>query len=286
MRCRELEEYLVRRGHSRKKVKQGIQKAFSRCSDSSLVGRSANVSRLDNDIVTTVASSHDDRNPNERIPLVIDFHPSLPDITGILRQYHHLLQQSETMKHVASQVPLVTFRRPRNLKNFLVRGKLGSYSHPQPVIGPCNKSRCQVCMFVDSGTTVTSCSTNKSHRIKCPKGDCDTCCVVYVLTCKLCNLQYVGSTVSKFRLRFNNHRSRIRNFTHSTVDDCFRLYEYFSNHSSSLVECLTVSFVECSVDEISLRQAETEWIWKLNTVFPNGLNVNDGFHSQLRHKRT
>ena len=113
-------------------------------------------------IFATVASSHSDRSPNGRIPLVIDFHPSLPDITGILRQYHHLLQQSETMKHVASQIPLVTFRRPQNLKNFLVRGKLGSYSHPQAEVGPCNRSRCQVCMFVDSGTTVTSCPTNKS----------------------------------------------------------------------------------------------------------------------------
>ena len=102
-------------------------------------------------------------------------------------------------------------------------------------------------------------------------------------TCKSCNLQYVVSTVSKFSLRF--HRSRIRNFIHSAVDDSLRLYEHFSNHSSSFIECLTVSFVERSVDEISLRQSETEWIWRLNTVFPNGLNVNDGFHSQLRHKR-
>ena len=215
MRCRELEENLVRRGHSRKKVKQVIQKAFSRCYDSSSGGRPAYVSRLDNDIVATVALSHSDRSPNERIPLVIDFHRSLPDITCIFRQYHHLLQQSETMKHMASQIPLVTFRRPQSLKNSLVRGKLRSYSPPQAEVGPCNKSRCNVCMSVDSGATVTSFIVSTS--LKCLKGDCGTCCVVYVFTCKLCNPEYVGSTVSKFRLHFNNHRSRIRNFTLSTV---------------------------------------------------------------------
>ena len=30
------------------------------------------------------------------------------------------------------------------------------------------------------------------------------------MTCKICGLQYVGSTTTKFRLRFNNYKSRIR----------------------------------------------------------------------------
>ena len=36
--------------------------------------------------------------------------------------------------------------------------------------------------------------------------------VVYLITCKKCALQYVGSTIIMFRLRFSNHKSRIRNF--------------------------------------------------------------------------
>ena len=31
-----------------------------------------------------------------------------------------------------------------------------------------------------------------------------------LMTCKKCALQCVGSTITKFRLRFNNHKSRIR----------------------------------------------------------------------------
>ena len=39
--------------------------------------------------------------------------------------------------------------------------------------------------------------------------DCNSSNVVYLITCQKCSLQYVGSTVTKFRLRFNN-KSRIR----------------------------------------------------------------------------
>ena len=38
--------------------------------------------------------------------------------------------------------------------------------------------------------------------------DCNSNNVVYLLTCKVCGLQYVGSTSTKFRLRFNNHMQK------------------------------------------------------------------------------
>ena len=34
--------------------------------------------------------------------------------------------------------------------------------------------------------------------------NCNSGNVVYLNTCKKCSLQYVGSTITKFRLRFNN----------------------------------------------------------------------------------
>ena len=216
---------------------------------------------------------------------MIDYHPALPDITGILRKYQHLLHCSETMRNVVTELPVVTFRRPPYLGNFLVRAKLHVKHKPVPDIGPCNKSRCQICPLVDPSPTVRSCVSNKLFRSKCQSANCDSKNIVYVLTCKQCNRQYVGSTVTKFRIRFNNHKSRIRNFVKTADDDSFRLYEHFNAHSSTLDSCLSVQFLEQSNNEESLRTAETQWIWKLKSVFPRGLNVNDGFCSQLRHKR-
>lgn len=40
---------------------------------------------------------------------------------------------------------------------------------------------------------------------------CDTCDVVYLITCSLCpTIPYIGQTSTSFRLRFNKHKSSIR----------------------------------------------------------------------------
>lgn len=43
-----------------------------------------------------------------------------------------------------------------------------------------------------------------NHRL-----DCHSRNAVYLISFKVCGLQYVGST-TKFRLRFDNHKSRLR----------------------------------------------------------------------------
>ena len=58
--------------------------------------------------------------------LFIDYHPCLPNITGILRKYQPLLHRSETMKSAVADVPIITFRHQPNLRKFLVEGKLNS----------------------------------------------------------------------------------------------------------------------------------------------------------------
>ena len=39
--------------------------------------------------------------------------------------------------------------------------------------------------------------------------NCNSGNVVYLNTCKKCSLQYVGSTITKFRIRFINHNFRM-----------------------------------------------------------------------------
>ena len=301
-RCDDLEVFLVRRGRSKKKVRKGINKALNTVFhipinqvvtgasrgrvDFSIASPDPESKRVDTISTVGGPTSDDLSRIQKRIPLVIDYHPALPDITGILRKYQPLLHCSDVLRTAVPELPIVTFRRPFNLGNHLVRAKVSKAVHPPPpLVGPCKKSRCQICPVIQTDNVIKSCVSGHSYRVKCEFANCDTSNIVYVLSCKLCDLQYVGSTVTKFRTRFNNHRSRIRNFNCRNSDDGFRLYEHFSNHQGPLQDCMTVHFLESSDCEESLRFAETQWIWKLKSLFPNGLNVNDGFCRQLSNKR-
>ena len=48
--------------------------------------------------------------------------------------------------------------------------------------------------------------------------DCNSENVIYLVTCKKCKNQYVGSCITRFRTRFNNYR--ICPFCHSSFISC------------------------------------------------------------------
>ena len=70
----------------------------------------------------------------------------------------------------------------------------------------CGKRRCQVCNYIVIGKEFISTTTGGVYHIN-HAFNCDSKGVVYLITCKYCNLQYVGNTFTQFRLSFNNHKS-------------------------------------------------------------------------------
>ena len=79
--------------------------------------------------------------------------------------------------------------------------------------GSSGKNRCKTCDNVtvddkfqsNAGGGGGSFCTN--HRF-----DCDSEGVIYFISCNSCGLQYVGSTITSFRLRFNNHKSSLNRY--------------------------------------------------------------------------
>ena len=47
--------------------------------------------------------------------------------------------------------------------------------------------------------------------------NCDSSNVVYLLECTVCTVQYVGSTCTPFRLRFNNYKACSRKFNSKDI---------------------------------------------------------------------
>ena len=87
----------------------------------------------------------------DRIPLVFDFHPALSEIGKILISLWPVMHASGIMKEIFSEKPLTSCKKPKNLKNELVRSRIKDRESKNQGMRKCGKKRCQICTFVDEG---------------------------------------------------------------------------------------------------------------------------------------
>ena len=111
-----------------------------------------------------------------------------------------------------------------------------------------------------------------------------------MLTCKTCEKQYVGSTITKFRDRYNNYKSKFRAYFHKRSNGTLGegkpieqsgLFEHFIEHGNvkGFEERKTESWsfwsfeiIDSSFNEAKLLERESFWQYELNTFIPHGLN--------------
>ena len=103
-RAADLTKYLVYRGYQVKFVRDQINRARVLDREELLAPRSMAT--------------------NKRIPFVVTYHPGLPNIGGILRELHPFLHYSERCKQAIKDVPMMAFRCPKSLQDYLVHAKL------------------------------------------------------------------------------------------------------------------------------------------------------------------
>ena len=142
------------------------------------------------------------------MPLVVTYHPLLNSLKKVLSKNLNILYMDEEVKKVFCPGPKVSFRSARKVSSYLVRAKV----YPlERTVGSfkCKKSRCQVCLNVNETDTFTSTVTKKTYKIN-HKFDCSDKCLIYLLTCKKCLIQFLGKTVDVFRYRWNNYKSNSR----------------------------------------------------------------------------
>ena len=136
------------------------------------------------------------------IPFVVNYHPHLKNISRIIKKHSKHLYASPEVKSVFIHLPFVSFHSVRNLRSHLVRSKL--YSQERTVGScKCNNPRYLTCKNVQECDTFTSHVTKESFKIN-HRFNCNSKFLVYLLSCKVCGKQYVGSTTNKFRFRWNN----------------------------------------------------------------------------------
>lgn len=75
--------------------------------------------------------------------LVLTYSAPAQSVNAVLRKHHNILLQSERLKSIFREPPRVTYRRSRNLRDFLTSSK--GKSTLTTGCRPCNKPRCKVC---------------------------------------------------------------------------------------------------------------------------------------------
>ena len=103
--------------------------------------------------------------------------------------------------------------------------------------------------------------------------------MVYFITCKVFGIQYVGSITTTFRSRFYNHRSRINAHlklsSENKRNDDF-LCQHFHSSGHLGLSHLTIQLIDKAMGERGLRKKEGQWMYRLGTLRPQGLNEDDG----------
>ena len=221
------------------------------------------------------------------------------------------------------------FKRPKNLKDHLVRARTNY--HPETIpeepqdetLGRveenrrtasektpiknrnhCEKPNCLDCNRLDKTGVVTSNSTGHVHTAKW-NVTCKSSNLVYCITCTKCRKQYVGQTYRDIHYRMGEHmgranalvdktrlgfprRKRLINPNNRRKPDQSVVANHFKNCGntgrpdfipSSNMEFHILDFIErhpTSVRANELRLLiEYNWIHKLKSATPNGLNVMD-----------
>ena len=176
-------------------------------------------------------------------------------------------QNDSYLANVFSEGVQVAYSRAKNLKDLLCRATLypihlGNTPRIQGYKG-CSKH--VSCKFSTNKKQIKCTATGSTFPIL-QNITCESFNVIYIIECKKCKLQYVGSTIDILRNRMDSHRSGIRNGTKN-------LYTHFQSRGHSETD-FQFWGVELVIGDIqTLRQRERMRI-DYCQVIEKGLNTN------------
>ena len=238
-------------------------------------------------------------------PLVIEYNPSLPNVHHIINKYKYLVDLDPIMKeHIPSSSIIVTFSRPKNLKDILTHSKFVDKSEDTlDGVGCFKCSRnCDLCKyFLVETKSFKSYHSNKSYKIRLNL-TCNTIGIIYLINDTVCHKSYVGSCITNCKTRFSNHKSHIKN---KYLDcelaqhfaECEETHlldtsskEAYNNSLKGQIEIVIIDqifFDKTDSKNVKMGKCKAKegfWQTQLRTLKKfGGLNVKDDRRSQYYH---
>lgn len=106
--------------------------------------------------------------------------------------------------------------------------------------------------------------------------NCNSKCIVYVITCRICKIHYVGQTTEGFRFRQNNYKACMRKAVRGEEHSQAYLHaQYLSEGHSGIETDGEITLIDKNDGASPLRR-EQFWMYQLKTLHPDGLNMEEG----------
>ena len=213
----------------------------------------------------------EDREESKRDPqsiFVCDRHPNVARLPSTLKKHFHLLQNDTAANEIFTSVPMVAYRRPRSLKNMLVKNRVREVETPR-ITEPCKKKNCKLCK--DIIATDKICNTKRGISIKTEGGGtCQTKNAIYGAICTRCDMICVGQTGVTLSSRFNKHRYDIKN-----RPDNSEIAEHFhTGHQDGDMKVLLLQTGLLQSEE-EREYHEDRWMCRLQSLqAPNSSGMN------------
>ena len=178
------------------------------------------------------------------------------------------------MKEVFQAGMVVGYKRYRNIKEFLFRAKLYDpllhNRRPQrnATKGWRRCSTCITCKHSENRVRFTCKATGETFPIL-QNITCKDDPTVYIIECKVCQLQYVGKSIQSMMNRGRQHIQAVESLTRAKDN---KLYKHFSSPGHSHADMTIFAIEKIHGDEFMLAARERFWIDKLQTTY-RGLNT-------------
>ena len=249
-RLAELKEMLLSRDYNKNVINAAIKKALD-------VPRSEALKRVERE------------KSDDRVVFVVTYDPRLPSISKIIGKHWRTMVKDPRMMEIFPKPPLVAYKRPKNIKDTLIRSKMperGATKPKRTLKGMHKCGSCRTCQFVQTGKLVRAKATSEVVEIN-TNVSCRDSNVVYLINCNRCGEQYIGETEKTLHTRFSQHQSYVKNRNISKATG-----NHFNQRGHSLADMkVTVLEKIYNQDPNYRKERESMWIRKFNTKY-KGIN--------------
>ena len=227
----------------------------------------------------------------KKINFVTTSDPMFPNVNQAIKKFQHILEEDDLCKQI---FPKGTFsvayqRGHKNLKELIAPSKISFRDSKEGIqgkrqyIGKCQKcgecgksirgrkraSGIYCCQVLEESDQFLSRMTGEKYKIR-QDISCKSENIIYLVNCKNCRMQGVGSCKS-FAKRVSNYISSIERKS----PGC-KIEQHFLQQGHSIQDFAVLGIVKLEnspPDPIErLREFEGYWMVKLNTLEPHGMN--------------